>query len=237
MGKTKDNIISRLDLPSICNRPHLHVLPSGRGPIPRFRLDGDAKDALFRWIVRKVKFPDRYASNLRNCVDNQEGISAFFITRSLTPAGIRQLADNIPVLICNLEKIFLPSFFRCDGGGEKPHYINQVPDIFSQIRRLSGKPTKRWLTEVELKHLHTYILLNCEELWPYERIYLEQLRTSYPHYDEETLATKKQNEFVQWMKFYVHTCNNRGERLHTWLEELVDGPLSLAQSSPTYYTR
>ncbi|XP_019096757.1 PREDICTED: uncharacterized protein LOC104767767 [Camelina sativa] len=39
------------------------------------------------------------------------------------------------------------------------------------------------------------------------------------------------------MKFYVHTCNNRGERLHTWLEELVDGPLSLAQISPTYYTR
>ncbi|XP_019096716.1 PREDICTED: uncharacterized protein LOC109130964 [Camelina sativa] len=148
-GKTKDNIESRLDLPSICNRPHLHVLSSGRGPIPRFILDGDAKDALFRWIVQKVKFPDGYASNLRNYVDNQEGrlsgmkshdchvfmqrllpfafvnllpkneheaiagISAFFkdlCTRSLTPAGIRQLANNIPVLICNLENIFPPSF-------------------------------------------------------------------------------------------------------------------------------
>ncbi|XP_019087779.1 PREDICTED: uncharacterized protein LOC104721965 isoform X2 [Camelina sativa] len=126
---------------------------------------------------------------------------------------------------------------RYDDGGEKPQYITQVPDIFSQIGRLSGKPTKRWLTEEEVKHLHTYILLNCEELWPYERIYIEQLRTSYPHIDEETIATMKQNEFQQWMKLYVIKCNSRGERLHTWLEELVDGPLSLAHSSPTYYTR
>lgn len=35
----------------------------------------------------------------------------------------------------------------------------------------------------------------------------------------------------------VYTCRMRCEPLHTWLEELVDGPLSLAISSPMYYTR
>lgn len=39
------------------------------------------------------------------------------------------------------------------------------------------------------------------------------------------------------MSVQVQTCNNRGERLHTWLEELVEGPLSLAMSSSMYYTR
>jgi len=42
------------------------------------------------------------------------GIRAFFrdlCTRTLTPDGIQQLHDNIPVLICNLEKIFPPAFF------------------------------------------------------------------------------------------------------------------------------
>ena len=42
------------------------------------------------------------------------GIGAFFrdiSSRSLTSDGIRNLADNIPVILCNLEKIFPPSFF------------------------------------------------------------------------------------------------------------------------------
>ncbi|XP_010473884.1 PREDICTED: uncharacterized protein LOC104753311 [Camelina sativa] len=110
-GKTKDNIKSILDLPSICNRPHLHVLSSGRGPIPRFRLDGDAKDALFRWIVRKVKFPDGYASNLRNYVDNQEGrLSGMkshdchvFMQRLLPFAFVNLLPKNEhEAIACNL---------------------------------------------------------------------------------------------------------------------------------------
>lgn len=61
---------------------------------------------------------------------------------------------------------------RYDDGGEKPQYLTPVPDIFSQVGRLSGKRSKRWLTEEEVKHLHTYILLNCVELLPYERYIL-----------------------------------------------------------------
>lgn len=42
------------------------------------------------------------------------GISAFFrdlCSRSLTSDGIRNLEVKIPVILCNLEKIFPPSFF------------------------------------------------------------------------------------------------------------------------------
>ena len=167
-------------------------------------------------------------------------------TRSLTPEGIRQLKSDIPIILCNVEKIFPPSFFdvmehlaihlpkeaelggpvqyrwmypferfmfhlkekvknlsrvegsiiaqtikeeashfsayyfaphiqtksrkpgRNDDGGEKPHYLYDVPDIFAQVGRLSGKCKKRWLKDEEISHLHMYILLNCDELLQYE---------------------------------------------------------------------
>ncbi|XP_013624132.1 PREDICTED: uncharacterized protein LOC106330138 [Brassica oleracea var. oleracea] len=149
-GKTKDNLKSRLDLVDICARPELHVDEHGKGPIPIYRLDATAKEEFFDWITHSVKFPDGYASSLRNCVDKSEGkftglkshdchvmmqrllpfafsallprnvheatagISAFFrdlCSRSLTSDGIRNLEVKIPVILCNLEKIFPPSFF------------------------------------------------------------------------------------------------------------------------------
>ncbi|KAL1213937.1 hypothetical protein V5N11_002512 [Cardamine amara subsp. amara] len=63
-GRTKDNLKSRLDLPTLCVHPRLHVLPNGKGPRPPFRLDGEAKNEFFHWIIHSVKFPDGYASNL-----------------------------------------------------------------------------------------------------------------------------------------------------------------------------
>ena len=72
-GKTKDNLKSRLDLVDICARPELHVDEHGNCPIPIYRLDAVSKDEFFDWITNSVKFPDGYASNLRNCVDKSEG--------------------------------------------------------------------------------------------------------------------------------------------------------------------
>ncbi|XP_024013103.1 uncharacterized protein LOC112087314 [Eutrema salsugineum] len=70
-GKTKDNLKSRLDLPSICSRKALHVSSSGKPPVPVFRLDEPSKAEFFNWIADNVKFPYGYASNLRS-VDHGE---------------------------------------------------------------------------------------------------------------------------------------------------------------------
>ncbi|XP_010501566.1 PREDICTED: uncharacterized protein LOC104778843 [Camelina sativa] len=72
-GKTKDNLKSRLDLPDICDREPLHVLENWRCPVLTFRLDTRKNEAFFNWITHDIKFPDGYASNLRNCVDMVEG--------------------------------------------------------------------------------------------------------------------------------------------------------------------
>ena len=72
-GKTKDNLKSRYDLVDICSRSELHVDAQGKSPPPIYRLNAAGKAELFDWIIHGVKFPDGYASNLRNCVDKNEG--------------------------------------------------------------------------------------------------------------------------------------------------------------------
>lgn len=44
-----------------------------------------------------------------------------------------------------------------------------IPSIFLPTGRLSGHSVDNWLDETEYEILHTYILLNCDELRPFER--------------------------------------------------------------------
>jgi len=178
------------------------------------------------------------------------GISVFFrdlCSRVVTEEGINNLKTNAPVSMCNLEKIFPPSFFdvmehlaihlarelelggpvqyrwmyiferymhhlkkmvknqsrvegsivaqvineetaifaenyfppevqtkhrrpaRHDDRGERATYHVTVPSMFKEIGRLSGKFTKRRLTDTENAHLQTYLLTNCEDVLQYER--------------------------------------------------------------------
>jgi len=49
-----------------------------------------------------------------NCFWNIQGIEAFFrdlSTHTLKEEVVEELQQNIPILLCNLEKIFPPGFF------------------------------------------------------------------------------------------------------------------------------
>ncbi|KAL0771410.1 hypothetical protein Bca101_036561 [Brassica carinata] len=58
---------------------------------------------------------------------------------------------------------------RHDDRGERATYHVTVPDIFTDVGRLSGKPKDRRLTEHERINLQTYLLTNCEDVLQYER--------------------------------------------------------------------
>ncbi|WZY87837.1 hypothetical protein YC2023_044572 [Brassica napus] len=58
---------------------------------------------------------------------------------------------------------------RHDDRGERATYHWKVPDIFTDVGRLSGKPKDRRLTDQERSHLQTYLLTNCEDVLQYER--------------------------------------------------------------------
>lgn len=47
LGKTKDNLNSRLDLPEICSRHYLHVMANGKCLIPVYWLDATSKQRFF----------------------------------------------------------------------------------------------------------------------------------------------------------------------------------------------
>ena len=68
-GKTKDTDKSRAELGTFCNRPELTKQnDKGLWPKASYTIDNQARNKLFDW-VRKLKFPDGYASNLGGCVD------------------------------------------------------------------------------------------------------------------------------------------------------------------------
>ncbi|KAG7568012.1 hypothetical protein ISN45_Aa04g008500 [Arabidopsis thaliana x Arabidopsis arenosa] len=72
-GKSKDNIMSRLDIEQFCSRPDLHIDSKGKAPFPAYVLTEAAKRSLLECVKHSVKFPDGYSSDLASCVDMENG--------------------------------------------------------------------------------------------------------------------------------------------------------------------
>ena len=70
VGKTKDNMNSRLDLEDMGIRKKLHLKPDGNSySVPHAPYTMTKKQKLaFCEFLRSVKFPDGYASNLETCI-------------------------------------------------------------------------------------------------------------------------------------------------------------------------
>ncbi|XP_018458452.1 uncharacterized protein LOC108829286 [Raphanus sativus] len=270
-------------------------------------------------VIMQRLLPFAFSALLpRNVHEAVAGISVFFrdlCTRVVTEQGISTLKENVPVSLCNLEKIFPPSFFdvmehlaihlarelelggpvqyrwmylferymhhlkkkiknlskvegsiiaqvineetsnfaenyfplevhtknrrpaRHDDRGEKSTYHVTVPSMFSEIGRLSGKPTKRRLTEIEHAHLQTYLLTNCEDVLQYESVYMAELRMTYRHTTEEELQQFRHNGFAAWLLNYVTDGLARGFVFDDWICEFVRGPNYVVKSYPKYCTR
>uniref|UniRef100_A0A0D3CZ68 Uncharacterized protein n=1 Tax=Brassica oleracea var. oleracea TaxID=109376 RepID=A0A0D3CZ68_BRAOL len=92
---------------------------------------------------------------------------------------------------------------RHDDRGERATYHVTVPDIFTDVGRLSGKPKDRRLTEQERSHLQTYLLTNCEYVLQYERIFMAEKGFEYRYTTEEELEELKQREFFGCMLTYA----------------------------------
>ncbi|XP_010507175.1 PREDICTED: uncharacterized protein LOC104783757 [Camelina sativa] len=75
-GKSKDTIMSRLDLVKFCSRPHLHLDSRGKAPFPAYALTDEARTSLLECVKHSIKFPDGYSSDLASCVDMENGKTA-----------------------------------------------------------------------------------------------------------------------------------------------------------------
>lgn len=70
-GKTKDNLKTMLDLPTMCNRKGLEVTGDGKLPFLIFRLSNEERKIFLRWLKRDIKFPDGYVADISACVDEE----------------------------------------------------------------------------------------------------------------------------------------------------------------------
>jgi len=75
-GQTKDNLNARKDLADLCDRPGLEVRTntSGNESRPRapYCVKPEERKQIFSWL-KTLKFPDRYAANIKRCVNLNTG--------------------------------------------------------------------------------------------------------------------------------------------------------------------
>ncbi|XP_010462917.1 PREDICTED: uncharacterized protein LOC104743549 [Camelina sativa] len=297
-GKSKDNIMSRLDIEQFCSRPQLHIDRKGKAPFPAYTLTKEAKTSLFECVKHAVKFPDGYSSDLASCVDlvNDKfsgmkshdchvfierllpfifaelldrnvhlalsGIGAFFkdlCSRTLQKSRVQILKQNIVLILCNLEKIFPPSFFdmmehlpihlpyeaelggpvqltRFNEGEVPVFHVPGVPNIFTYVGRPSGEMHEVWLSERDYQCAHAYVLRNCDYFQPIESMFEDFLSTKYPRLTEKELSTKRAEKYHVWVKDYVIYWNATNP-FPTWVQEIVHGPSYKVKTWPMYYTR
>nr|GFB45563.1 hypothetical protein [Tanacetum cinerariifolium] len=74
--KTKDNVKARQDVKEYCKRRELELVSDVNGKVSKpkasFSLTKEQKQVILQW-VKKLKFPDGYASNLSRCADVHKG--------------------------------------------------------------------------------------------------------------------------------------------------------------------
>ncbi|XP_010542099.1 PREDICTED: uncharacterized protein LOC104815415 [Tarenaya hassleriana] len=109
-----------------------------------------------------------------------------------------------------------------------------IPAIFNQIGRLSGKSKERWLSVEEWRHAHTYVLLNCDEIRPIERVFDEETKRLNPDMSDEECIDLKESSFAAWLQNYV---SHSSENFPIWIQDLIRGPSRMVKCWPIMFTR
>ncbi|XP_042396490.1 uncharacterized protein LOC121986596 [Zingiber officinale] len=191
-GKMKDNIKSRLDLQEIGIRSKLHPIKKGLSRVylpPACYSMGKKEKGTFCKVLKKVKVPDGYASNISRCVQMKPakliGLKSHhnhILMQQLLPVALRKtlsksvrnplirlcryfrelcckvisptdvvrLRKDIAVILCQLEKIFPPSFFDI--------MIHLTVHLATEVQ-LAGPVYYRWMYSIEryLGTLKSYV--------------------------------------------------------------------------------
>ncbi|KAK1381858.1 hypothetical protein POM88_019593 [Heracleum sosnowskyi] len=84
-----------------------------------------------------------------------------------------------------------------DGGNVE---LNGRFNVFGLPGRAYGKEKRIFLSEEELHAAHTYILLNCEEVDEYVRLYDGELKMKHPGITDKDIEINRAKGFALWIK-------------------------------------
>ncbi|KAL6533793.1 hypothetical protein OROHE_013626 [Orobanche hederae] len=107
-----------------------------------------------------------------------------------------------------------------------------IISLFRQSGRAFGKKKTRYLTDNEYNAARAYVLLNCDEVSPFNRIYYEHVRRGEPNISDAELDKKAGIEFPEWFKQYVFDPVN--DVTNECIKSLAMGPFRLVTMYPAY---
>ncbi|KAL6659744.1 hypothetical protein ACP70R_002573 [Stipagrostis hirtigluma subsp. patula] len=182
-AKTKDDLNARLDLENLGLRPELHPQLDDKGnkvlPDAPFTMSKNQKQILCS-IIKNLRTPDGYASNLSRCVNVKEcklcglkshdchvliedilpvalrscypskdvmkivvALASFFkklCSRVLDISELDKLQEHIVLTLCDMERVFLPSFFTV--------MVHLLVHLVEEAK-LGGPVQYRWMYPME----------------------------------------------------------------------------------------
>ncbi|XP_047342609.1 uncharacterized protein LOC124946061 [Impatiens glandulifera] len=198
-GKTKDNINARKDMFNICNRPELHIDPQSscmRTKKAAYTLTRDENRIICQWL-KSLKFPDErlvpiaFKKLLPKFVwGTLTDVSNFMHDLSSTTLNISKMQTlelEIPVILCNLEKIFPLSFFD-----SMEHLLVHLP----YEAKIGGPVQYRWMYPFErfLKNVNQKVKNKARiEASICNAYILEEISTFASYYFESNIQCKQRH--------------------------------------------
>jgi hypothetical protein len=113
-GKTKDNLAARLDLQEMGLRPKLHPFTAANGiPAACHTMSREDKENFLK-VLRNVRVPDGYASNISRCVrlkdrtiSGLKSHDSHILMQQLLPIALRKsLQDKVVRLLVKISAFF-----------------------------------------------------------------------------------------------------------------------------------
>nr|GFA40298.1 hypothetical protein [Tanacetum cinerariifolium] len=98
--------------------------------------------------------------------------------------------------------------------------------------RVSGQAKKRRLDDQEYDAARTYVLLNCDEIEQYVKIFIEEIKKIEPNLTDVQVDTRLEREFANWFNDYARDSDNVDSQI---IEDVASGPLRSVVTYPVYF--
>jgi len=118
----------------------------------------------FRWMYPFERFMFHLKKKAKNKASVEGSIVEQFINEEIINFSSHHFNPEATIVSSSAQRRHVSGFVQ-----QSIYSNDDVPTVFRHVRSGSGKSYYEWLTDDDKHIAHTYILLNCEELAPFER--------------------------------------------------------------------
>ncbi|CAA7027376.1 unnamed protein product [Microthlaspi erraticum] len=183
----------------------------------------------FRWMYCFERFMGHLKKKVKNKAKVEGSIVEQYINEEISTFCSYYFEPHIKTKTRREDRHY-------DGGNPEDTLVEAIPDIFSQPGRGNGKEKETWFKEEDYHIAHTYVLRNCDQLRPFERLFDASLIAAHPGMRENELIELGEKTYASWLKKHVEDTWN-DNAYPKWLMSLVHGPLVQVTSWPMYFCR